>query len=393
LIIIDCEASEPDPCAQRVVLNPWENVDSIHPPSDVSAHPQSRDLAAVLYTSGSTGPPKGVEITHSAILTFIEWGKDYFGYTKDDRCISHAPLHFDLSLLDVFVSHAAGATCVLVPDRISGNPMALSRLVADEKITIWQSVPSILALMIKYGDMGEVDLGSVRHVCFAGETLRVSMFRELATHFYNAAMHNIYGATETNDSFIFSVDNLDMIKGMDGGSDLPIGRPLPYVEYRIVSSEGAVADAMAGELYVRSPTMMHGYRNQQPIEQGSFYRTKDLVKVRNDGSVQFCGRTDDIIKSSGYRVNLLEVENTLQAHADIVEVAVVAERDDDLIYRIVAVICVKQGVDLVSIDLRNFCAEVLPRYAIPHVFEIGKERLPKTPSGKIDKRSIIDSRR
>ncbi len=389
IVLRDKDAPRSAPAETSCVLNPWvRHSDSA--PKDLGHKAPHPNIAAILYTSGSTGMPKGVELRHDAIHVFIGWAHRYFGYKSEDKCISHAPLHFDLSLLDIFASHSACATCVLVPDRSSGNPQALNKLVADEEISIWQSVPSALALMNKYGNIAHYDLRCVRHVCFAGETLSTAVLKQLGQHFTQAVFHNIYGATETNDTFIFSLADIATI---EENEPLPIGAPLPYVEYRIVDNEGRSGpDVAKGELLVRTPTMMRGYKNNVRMTEKDFFQTKDIVRRRADGNMVFCGRVDDIVKTNGYRVNLSEVQNALQAHDEIVEVAVIPVNDDDIGKRIVAVICIKPDSQAVSIDLRNHCATHLPRYAIPHAFDISRTRLPKTSSGKIDKRSLIASR-
>ena len=354
-------------------------------------------LATILYTSGSTGLPKGVMITHGAIDIFVRWVVSYFSLQANDRCISHAPLHFDLSLLDIFATHSAGAALVLVPDNMIGNPKFLAQYIAEQRITIWQSVPSVLVLLQKYGDVGKQQYPALRHVLFAGERISARILEQLATHFSAAAFHNIYGATETNDTFIFS-----MAPGTTTLPDpLPIGQPLPYVDFLILDNDGQpVAQGLQGELLVKAPTMMRGYRNTVPasanlIEAGEhigFYRTRDLVQQQPDGSLLFCGRQDDIVKTNGYRVNLLEIENVLQGHPAIRDVAVIPLPDDEIGNRITAVISILPFTELSAVELKMFCAQRLPKYAIPHNVHIGTEPLPKTSSGKTNKQTLIKTR-
>lgn len=354
-------------------------------------------LATILYTSGSTGLPKGVMITHSAIDIFVRWVVGYFELQPHDRCISHAPLHFDLSLLDIFATHSAGAALVLVPDNMSGNPKFLAQYIAEQRITIWQSVPSVLVLLQKYGDPGKQQYPALRHVLFAGERISTSILEQLVIHFSAASFHNIYGATETNDTFIYSIaPGTTTIP-----TPLPIGHPLPYVDFLILDRDGQpVVPGEQGELLVKAPTMMRGYRNTVPasanlIEAGEhmgFYRTRDLVQQQPDGSLLFCGRQDDIVKTNGYRVNLLEIENVLQGHPAIRDVAVIPLPDDEIGNRIMAVISILPFTELSAVELKMFCAQRLPKYAIPHNVHIGTEPLPKTSSGKTNKQTLIKTR-
>jgi acyl-coenzyme A synthetase/AMP-(fatty) acid ligase len=227
-------------------------------------------------------------------------------------------------------------------------------------------------------------------VAFAGESLNTCVLKQMAQHFKRADFHNIYGATETNDTFVFSLKDVQNFKDDE---PLPIGVPLPYVEYLIIDNKGNYGTEVSeGELLVRTPTIMRGYKNNERMTDKDFYHTKDIVRRLENGNLLFCGRTDDIIKTNGYRVNLIEIQTVLQTYDDIVEAAVIPELDEEIGYRIVAIICIKMDSQTCSIDLRNHCAKHLPRYAIPHVFDIGRTRLPKTPSGKIDKRSLIATR-
>ena len=358
------------------------------------------NLATTLFTSGSTGIPKGAMISHTSISIFVQWVIGYFQLTHKDRCISHAPLHFDLSLLDIFAAHAAGACVVLVPDNMSGNPKFLTQYIARQHITVWQSVPSVLVLLLKYGDIAKHQYPSLRHILFAGERVSGSLLENLSVHFANAAFHNIYGATETNDTFVFSIP-----AGNQAFPDpLPIGKALPYVEFLIVDQHNnPVADFEEGELLVRTPTTMRGYKNtavnsfiaitsRDSGTSKDYYVTKDIVRVTHDGNLLFCGRKDDIIKTSGNRVNLLEIENLLQTHPAISDVAVIPVADDEIGNKIVAIFTPAPDKQVSVIDLKVFCANNLPKYAIPHIFECSNTPLPKTSSGKTNKQALIKLR-
>jgi amino acid adenylation domain-containing protein len=387
---------------QYIYLNPFDLTSASNQLRDT--HIPADNLAAILYTSGSTGVPKGVMISHKSIHIFMQWAVKYFNYCQTDRCISHAPLHFDLSLLDIFASHSAGACVVLIPDGMTGNPKFLTQYIASQRVSIWQSVPSALVLLIKYGDINKHHFPHLRHVLFAGERISAALIASLSQHFTESAFHNIYGATETNDTFIYSIP-----AGATSFQDpLPIGKPLPYVDFLIVDSDNnPVADNAEGELLIKTPTLMRGYRNGAPsaaiaiteINASAstqatppYYQTRDVVKMLADGNLLFCGRRDDIIKSNGYRINLLEIETLLQSHPSIQDVAVIAVPDDEIGNKIIAIINFPVSVSVSTIELKMFCAKNLPKYAIPYQFDISAAPLPKTSSGKTNKQLLITLR-
>lgn len=354
----------------------------------------SESLAAVLYTSGSTGVPKGVMLSHQAISKFVTWSVDYFALSSEDRCISHAPLHFDLSIFDIFTSHNAGATTVLVPDGMSGNPRYLTKLMDTQNITVWQSVPSVLVLLLKYGGMENYEYKALRHVLFAGEKLSTENTKKLAANLNGVTLHNIYGATETNNTFLYS---FPASLGDDIPDPLPIGKPYSYVDYKVVNANGDPSQVNEeGELFVKTPTLMRGYRNQQVSSGESdtangFFKTNDIVKCLEDGNIQFCGRADDVVKSNGYRINLTEIETVLQTHDKIREVGIISEPDDEIGNKIIAILCSEHN-DISVLELKTYCSKKLPSYAVPHDFDIHSDPLPKTSSGKVNKQQLKKAR-
>lgn len=198
----------------------WQEVEA-RDASSLASGSTEADLAYILYTSGSTGMPKGVMISHRTILTFVNWCADTFGVTAYDRITSHAPLHFDLSTFDLYVTLKAGGTVVLVPEKLSVFPVQLVRLLQEERITITYLVPSILSLMVNYGNLERYDLSSLRTILFAGEVFPVKYLRQLVQAVPHADYYNLYGPTETNVCTYYKVRPDDLAPERD--QPVPIG--------------------------------------------------------------------------------------------------------------------------------------------------------------------------
>lgn len=372
-------------------------------PSAIDAQPTSprptttidQDLAYVLYTSGSTGRPKGVMLSHLNALTFVNWAVQRFDLTSDDRLSSHAPLHFDLSVFDVFAAAAAGAAVVLVPARTSTFPREVARFIEDYAITVWYSVPSVLSMLSLRGGLRDGSLPSVRAVLFAGEVFPTQYLRRLMGQLPHARFHNLYGPTETNVCTHYEVREL-----ADDNQPIPIGRAIANVDVYAATEDGRAAEpGEVGELCVRGSTVMSGYwgdeeRSRQvlvsaPPATGVAgpppYRTGDLVRLGDDGDFRFLGRRDTQLKCRGYRIEPGDVEAAVHAHPTVVECAVVGVPDPLVGNRLWAFLSVREGVEVA--ELRKFTAEQLPGYMVPEVFEVC-DSLPRTSTGKIDRQAL-----
>ena len=176
------------------------------PAGGPKTQPIEQDLAYILYTSGSTGDPKGIMHTHRSALAFARWAADEYGLRPADRLSNHAPLHFDLSTFDLFAGALAGATTVIIPEAVTRFPASVSKLMQDERISVWYSVPFALTQMLLRGNIGARDLTDLRWLLFAGEVFPTKYLRQLMAALPHVRFSNLYGPTETNVCTYYHVE-------------------------------------------------------------------------------------------------------------------------------------------------------------------------------------------
>jgi len=374
----------------------WEEVYATPVDSLPNAGTIEQDLAYILYTSGSTGDPKGIMHTHRSGLSFAQWAAETYGLQPEDRLSNHAPLHFDLSTFDIFAAALAGATTVVIPEPLTKFPASLSRLIENEKITVWYSVPFALIQMMLRGGIEQRDFSSLRWLLFAGEVFPTKHLRQLMTKLPHVKFSNLYGPTETNVCTYYHVESVP-----ETDEPIPIGIVCENAEALVVDADdNPVAPGEVGELLIRGPIVMRGYWAQpEKTERGFFkrkifsyledifYRTGDLVEQQPDGNFKYLGRKDHQIKTRGYRVELGEIETALVSFDMVEEAAVYPVPDGQGSNLIEAVITVKDGKSISVEQLEEHIAKRLPSYAMPAKILVA-DSFPRTSTGKINRREL-----
>jgi amino acid adenylation domain-containing protein len=352
------------------------------------------DLAYILYTSGSTGVPKGVTLTHRNATSFVDWCSSVFTPMEDDRFSSHAPFHFDLSILDIYLPLKHGAALYLIPDELGKKPKDLARFIADRQITVWYSTPAILGLLGEFGDLEHCDYSNLRTVLFAGEVFPVKQLRRLVGHWPHPAYFNLYGPTETN---VCTFAQIPTPIPEERSEPYPIGWPCSHCAALVVDADGSeVEPGEEGLLYIAGPSVFSGYWGRTEESASVFlqrdgarwYNTGDVVKQNGSEGFLYVGRRDRMIKRRGYRIELGEIESCLYRHPAIAGAAVIAAPHPEAGMRIVAYLAAPEDARPSIVELKVFCNQHLPAYMNPDVF-IFLHDLPRTSTNKVNYQELI----
>lgn len=347
---------------------------------------QINDPAYLMFTSGSTGEPKGVLCPHAGASLRVLWQVKQGHLLPGDRVLGKTPYTFDVSVWEMFFSLAAGATLVLAPEGMHRDPEGLVRLIREEKITLCHFVPSVLyPVLDELETNGKVaDAIPLKFVHTSGEALPTHMAHRLKQCLPKVTLLNLYGPTETGIE----------VTCCEVNNRVNIGSPLPYVEVRVSDEEGnPVPQGFPGELWLGGPSLAIGYIHHQEetdrvfVEdsQRRYYQTGDLVRLEQDGSIDFIGRIDAQVKIKGVRIEPGEIEACVTEISGVQEAAVVIGNRQNGERSLVCFYVLKQGESVSPRRIKEHIVEHLPQAYIPALL-LEVDALPLTGSGKRDRK-------
>lgn len=356
----------------------------------------SDDLAYIMYTSGSTGQPKGIMHTHSSGLSYARLSADLYTLHSEDVVANHCALHYDISTFGYFSAPLVGATTFLLTDAQVNFPASAIPALAEAGLTVWYSVPLAVVQMLKTGLLAKHPFTKLRYLLTGGEPFAPSHIRQLMQLWPQAVFSNVYGPAEVNQCTYYNFDTLPA-----SADAVPLGYFWCDATGLVVDeNDKEVSTGEIGELLVRSSTRMQGYWRRPDLTAKAFYRqttiddvehiyyrTGDLVYYNADGQLMFMGRKDRQIKTRGYRVELTAVEQAINALDAISEAAVYPTRNGEEGWLIEAVAISAGREEVSSASLRQALAQDLPAYALPqHIYLVAE--IPRTAAGKLDHQAI-----
>jgi amino acid adenylation domain-containing protein len=368
--------------------------------SDEPAPSQNReeDLAYILFTSGTTGQPKGVMLSHRAVMSVLRWSEKLWGLRPSDRLSNHSRLTFDVSMFDIFAGFLAGATvCPIVGAKDLTFP---GEFIRSQRITVWCSAPSVIGMMIKSRQLAAGPFADLRVALFIGEALPAEWALEWRERQPQTPIYNTYGPTEA--AIFCTAHNVDVDSPLEAGRPVPIGLPSADCELYVLnlSSDELAAPGEVGRLMIAGSQLAHGYWRAPDITRQTFrrnpfkrdlgvvmYDTGDLATADAAGVLTWAGRSDSQVKMRGYRIELGEIEIVMRSHPTVHDAVVfVAPSGSELIAALVS-----DAPGALDEDaLRTFLGERLPPYMVPARFSAVPD-FPRNANGKIDRRKVREA--
>ena len=345
------------------------------------------NLAYAMYTSGSSGQPKGVQIEHVALHNLVAWHAKTFRPSLEDRVSQFASLSFDASSWEIWHCLSTGASLYIVPEQYRLSPLAFQKWLGAQQITVGFLPTPVLEAFLA---IPWTDANHCLETLHTGGAPLLSV-PQVAFPF---AIINDYGPSEC--TVITTYDQVDVQRH---NRLLPsIGRPIANIQVYLLDAYGQpVPIGVPGELHVSGIGLARGYLNRpeltaekfiaNPFGSGRLYKTGDLTRYRSDGTIEFLGRIDHQIKMRGFRIELGEIEAALHGHASIQQALVVAQAEVDAPTRLIAYVVPAVGYAPTPSELRHYLKQQLPEYMLPSVFML-LQAFPLTPNGKVDRQAL-----
>ncbi|WP_415843370.1 amino acid adenylation domain-containing protein, partial [Xenorhabdus thuongxuanensis] len=354
----------------------------------------SRHLAYVLYTSGSTGLPKGVMNEHRGVVNRLLWAQNTYQLTPQDRVLQKTPFSFDVSVWEFFLPLMFGAQLVMARPGGHKEPHYLLEEIENRHITTIHFVPSMLQIFLHYIPAGRCL--SLRQILCSGEALPYALQQHCLSHLPHSELHNLYGPTEA----AIDVTAWKCVPDRYTGQ-VPIGHPIANIQIYILDARGEIVPiGVAGEIYIGGVGVARGYLNRRELTAERFltdpfssdsdarmYKTGDLGRWLPDGNIEYLGRNDFQVKLRGFRIELGEIEARLTQCDGVREAVVLAREDEPGQKRLVAYLRPLEGTELVPANLRQQLTQHLADYMLPSAF-VTLETFPLTPNGKLDRQAL-----
>ena len=361
--------------------------------SRVNSNVKLQDLAYIIFTSGTTGKPKGVMIEHAGLSNRVQWMNDKYPLDENDIVYQKTNYVFDVSVWEQIWALLVGARIVFAEEGGHKDPLYLAKEIREKQITTMHFVPSMLDVFLDtvelYSESGLIDLTSLKYVFCSGEALSISSVKRFKKILPNVQLHNLYGPTEASiDVTYFDCNQQDIDKVL-------IGKPVANTNCCILSKSNKILPKGAiGELAISGIQLARGYINQPKLTESSFinipgygrvYKTGDLARIIDNDSIEYLGRNDFQVKINGLRIELSEVEKRILELSNIQQ-AVALKRNNQLVAYYVS--DEELNVDYIKDQLKD----KLPSYMIPSIFVFMKE-FPLTINGKLDRKSLPSPRK
>lgn len=377
-------------CDVIAINRDWEIIKEMST-QEIEINQRVDDLSCIMYTSGSTGHPKGVMLTHKGVVNRILWMANEFQFAQNEKFAQKTSINFIDSIWEMLLPLVQGVELHVFSDNIVLDPKRFLEDIAKNQITRITVVPSYLKELLKVAQLNQINLPVLKFVFCGGEAMKKDLVEMFYSIFPDASLVNIYGSTEVSaDASFFNTKSVELTRDV-----VPIGRPIDNTKMYILDETlKCVPIGVVGDIYVSGDCLFKGYFNNPALtEQVLFknpfepyemlYRMGDCGCYRADGTIEYHGRKDSQIKIRGIRVELDEIDSTLNQHYDITESATVLQKGENP-----KIICFYQSDKSIStLSLRRYLKGRLPEYMIPQYF-VKLNSLPKNPNGKIDRKKL-----